>query len=40
MSFYFMSHEANDRGYDAEIGKDKCRGLKAAKTGAKRNAAV
>jgi hypothetical protein len=28
MSFYFMSPEANDRAYDAEIGKDKCRGLK------------
>jgi hypothetical protein len=28
MSFYFMSSEANDRAYDAEIGKDKCRGLK------------
>jgi|SRR5579862_120019 len=28
MSFYFMSPEANDRAYDAEIGKDKCRGLR------------
>jgi hypothetical protein len=28
MAFYYMSSEANDRAYDAEIGKDKCRGLK------------
>jgi hypothetical protein len=46
MSFYFMSSEANDRAYDAEIGKDKCRGLKnsgavpAPLRGGKRNAAL
>jgi hypothetical protein len=46
MSFYFMSPEANDRAYDAEIGKDKCRGLKNSGAvppplkGGKRNAAV
>jgi len=28
MSFYFMSPEANDVAYGAEVGKDKCRGLK------------
>jgi hypothetical protein len=28
MSFYFMSPEANDQAYQAEIGKDQCRGLK------------
>jgi hypothetical protein len=46
MSFYFMSSEANDRAYDAEIGKDKCRGLKNSGAippqlkGGKRNAAL
>jgi hypothetical protein len=46
MSFYFMSPEANDRAYDAEIGKDKCRGLKNSGAippplkGGKRNAAL
>jgi hypothetical protein len=46
MSFYFMSSEANDRAYDAEIGKDKCRGLKDSGAvppplrGGKRNAAL
>ena len=28
MSLYFMSPEANDRAYNARIGKDQCRGLK------------
>ncbi len=28
MTFYFQSSEANDRAYMAEVGKDKCRGLK------------
>jgi hypothetical protein len=30
MTFYFHSSEANDRAYLAEVGKDKCRGLKNA----------
>jgi hypothetical protein len=46
MSFYFMSSEANDRAYDAKIGKDQCRGLQNSGavpprlTGGKRNAAL
>lgn len=28
MSLYFMSPDANDRAYNARIGKDRCRGLK------------
>jgi len=46
MTFYFMSPEANDRAYDAAIGKDQCRGLKnsgaapAPLKGGKSNAAL
>jgi hypothetical protein len=28
MTFYFNSSEANDRAYDANVGRDKCRGLR------------
>jgi hypothetical protein len=28
MSFYFQSSEANDRAYEANVGRDKCRGLR------------
>lgn len=28
MIFYFNSSEANDRAYSAEVGRDKCRGLR------------
>jgi hypothetical protein len=28
MSFYFLSSDANDLAYNAEIGRDQCRGLK------------
>jgi hypothetical protein len=28
MIFYFNSSEANDRAYDANVGRDKCRGLR------------
>ncbi|MBZ5603977.1 MAG: hypothetical protein LAO79_16885 [Acidobacteriia bacterium] len=46
MSFYFMSPEANDIAYNAQIGKDKCRGLKNSAPmppplkGGKKNAAL
>lgn len=28
MTFYFQSSEANDRAYEAKVGKDQCRGLR------------
>jgi hypothetical protein len=30
MTFYFQSSEANDRAYEANVGKDMCRGLRSS----------